>query len=357
MGKLNISIIVPVFDRPQELKELLDSMLSQTCQRFEVLVIDDGSVVPCQDIVSIYQSRLAVRYFYKSNSGPGASRNFGMARASGNYFVFVDSDCVLPENYIASVYAALAEQYVDAFGGPDSGHDGFTLVQRAINYSMTSFWTTGGIRGGGERFEKFHPRSFNMGFSKEVFERTGGFPDKGNLAGEDIELSIGIMEQGFQTALFKDAFVYHKRRVDFKQFFKQIHSFGHARISISQRHPQTLKLVHLCPMLFTLAVPTLILLGALFSCLWFLPLLFYATLLWADATLKNASAVVGLLAVFAGFVQLGGYGLGFLQGLMVWAFSPKDSRAKKTGHVLSARTQLIGATMALNLPHLLLSTC
>jgi len=215
-----ISIIVPVFNRPAEVEELLVSLERQSDRDFEVVIVEDGSSETCKAEAEKFNELLNLHYYYKENSGPGLSRNYGYERASGNYGIFLDSDCILPERYIETVRAALDEDHSDAFGGPDRAHDSFTPFQKAVNYSMTSFFTTGGIRGGGEKMDKFYPRSFNMGYSREVFEATKGFA--GMRFGEDIDMSIRILEHGFRTRLIKDAFVYHKRRTSTRQFFKQV---------------------------------------------------------------------------------------------------------------------------------------
>lgn len=306
---LYLSLIVPVYNRPQEVEELLSSLLLQSNKNFEVVIVEDGSAMPCVEVVDRYADKLQISYYTKPNSGPGQSRNYGAERAKGNYFIFLDSDCVIPEGYTAAVYQSLEQQYVDAFGGPDAAHENFTDFQKAINYSMTSVITTGGIRGGGEKMDKFFPRSFNMGYSKEVFEKTGGF---GKIRfGEDIDMSIRILSNGFKTRLIKAAFVYHKRRSTFRQFFKQVHNSGIARINLNKRHPGTLKLVHALPAVFTLGVVVL-LIASLF-CWWFiLPLLFFFLVIFADASLRNKSLKIGWLSMWVSFVQLTGYGSGFI---------------------------------------------
>lgn len=306
---LYLSLIVPVYNRPQEVEELLSSLLLQSNKNFEVVIVEDGSALPCAEVVDRYADKLQISYYTKPNSGPGQSRNYGAERAKGNYFIFLDSDCVIPEGYTQAVYQSLEQQYVDAFGGPDAAHANFTDFQKAINYSMTSVITTGGIRGGGEKMDKFFPRSFNMGYSKEVFEKTGGFAKI--RFGEDIDMSIRILSNGFKTRLIKAAFVYHKRRSTFRQFFKQVHNSGIARINLNKRHPGTLKLVHALPAIFTLGVAFL-LIASLF-CWWFiLPLLFFFLVIFLDASLRNKSLKIGWLSMWVSFVQLTGYGSGFI---------------------------------------------
>ena len=260
--------------------------------------------------MSSYRDLLDIHYFFKENSGPGPSRNYGCEKASGDYVIFLDSDCVLPEGYYRTVREALENEYTDAFGGPDQAHKDFTNFQKAINFSMTSFLTTGGIRGGNEKMEKFHPRSFNMGFSKKVFEETGGFSTM--RFGEDVDLSIRIQEQGFRTRLIREAYVYHKRRTSLRQFFKQVYNSGIARINLHKRHPHTLKLVHTAPAVFTLGVMTLILLSFLISWLFMAPILLHILLLLLSASIQNRSLGIGILAVLTSYTQLFGYGTGFL---------------------------------------------
>ena len=311
---MKYSVIIPVYNRPDEVKELLESLAAQTHKDFEVLVVEDGSSLSCKDVVAAAKvmGGMDLHYYVKENSGPGRSRNYGAAKAHGEYLVFLDSDCVLPPGYIEALDAALATEQADAFGGPDRAHVAFTPMQKAINYAMTSFFTTGGIRGGRKKLDKFYPRSFNMGMRREVFERLGGFSEM--RFGEDIDLSIRLFAGGFKCCLFPDAWVWHKRRTDLKKFFKQVHNSGIARINLWKRHPGSLKLVHLLPAMFV-GGETVLLLG-LSICRWaVLPLVVYALLVLADASLKEKSLKVGLLAVAASFVQLTGYGTGFLRAL------------------------------------------
>ena len=308
--EIRLSLIIPVYNRPSEVEELLESLSKQTYKDFEVIIVEDGSTIKCDGQVEKYSSLLNIRYFLNVKSGPGMCRNYGCEKANGNYNVILDSDCIIPPHYVETVQKRLTTDYVDAFGGPDNVSDDFTILQKAINYAMTSFFTTGGIRGGGEKLDKFHPRSFNMGFSKEVFETTKGFP-KLRFA-EDIDFTIRIFKCGFTTALIKDAYVYHKRRADLKKFFKQVRNFGIGRINLYKRYPETLKLVHTFPALFVLGSLFLMFLSIAWSWLFILPLVFFALLLLFDSTIRNKNLHVGLLSVVACFVQLTGYGYGFL---------------------------------------------
>jgi glycosyltransferase involved in cell wall biosynthesis len=314
--QLHISLIIPVYNRPLEIQELLESLSKQTDTNFEVVIVEDGSGISCEHIIKDYQSRLTINYFFKENTGPGLTRNYGMEKAAGNYFIFLDSDCILPTQYIEVVRRSLLSNWVDAFGGPDEAHESFSNLQKAINYSMTSFFTTGGIRGGGEKLDKFYPRSFNMGISKEVYQKTGGFPSarfaKAKAAGEDIELSILIRKNGFSIGLIKGAFVYHKRRIDIKKFFLQVYNFGYARISLYKRNKQGLKLVHLLPAVFTISVLCCLFLSFV-SIYFLLPLVLFASIIFFDASIRNSNILIGFIAILTTVIQLIGYGLGFIK--------------------------------------------
>lgn len=307
---MRYSIVIPVFNRPDEVDELLESLCTQTVRDFEVLVVEDGSSVPCKAVVDKYATRLDVRYFLKANSGPGQTRNYGVERARGEFVLILDSDAVLPPHYIAAVEEELRREPCDAFGGPDRAHASFTKMQKAINYAMTSFFTTGGIRGGKRKMDKFYPRSFNMGVRTEVYKALGGFSEM--RFGEDIDFSTRIFKGGYRCRLFPEAWVWHKRRTDLRKFFRQVHNSGIARINLIKRHPGTLKPVHLLPACFTLGCAVLLLGSAV--CPWSLsPLLLFALLIFADASVAERSGGVGIRAVAAAYVQLLGYGTGFLR--------------------------------------------
>ena len=375
---MKYSIIVPVYNRPDEVDELLQSLCQQEVKDFEVIIVEDGSSVPCDDVCRKYKEQLDLKYFMKRNSGPGQSRNYGAERASGEWLIVLDSDVVLPPGYLKAVEKAIptpspsrgegslntlpsddatsnANQAplpsggdgggsvgFSAFGGPDASHPSFTPVQKAISYSMTSFFTTGGIRGGKKKgaLDKFYPRSYNMGIRREVYQQLGGFSKM--RFGEDIDFSYRIVEAGYKTALLPDAWVWHKRRTDFRKFFRQVFNSGIARINLEKRHPGTMKLVHMLPMVFTVGVLLLSLIaivalvfaligllsaskpgcnmglvvtyiGLAVAALALSPLLLYAIIICIDSTRKNHSLRVGLLSVPAAFVQLMGYGLGFLK--------------------------------------------
>lgn len=308
------SIIIPLYNRPQEIDELLQTLTRQTYTQFEVLVIEDGSVKDAKAIVAKYADKLDVKYFFKPNEGQGFSRNYGFERAKGDFFVVFDSDCLIPEDYLELVRDYLYEHQLDAYGGPDAAHDSFTPVQKAISYAMTSPFTTGGIRGNKKHIGQFHPRSFNMGVSREVWEKVGGFIL--TRLGEDIEYSIRIHNNGFKIGLIPGAKVYHKRRTSFVQFYKQLHFFGRARINIYKHFPAELKLVHFFPAVFTCAVIFTVLMNIFYLPLAYLCnfiLLIYLMLIFFHSWQVNQSLKVAFLSIIAAFIQLTAYGLGFMQ--------------------------------------------
>ena len=342
---MKYSIIVPVYNRPDEVDELLESLCSQTLKDFEVVIVEDGSQKPCKDVCDKYAGILDLHYYLKENSGPGQSRNYGVERAQGEYVIILDSDVVLPNGYLEATNNSLPSPLsplpsIVAWGGPDAAHPSFTPIQKAISYSMTSFFTTGGIRGGKAKLDKFYPRSFNMGIRRDVYQQLGGFSKM--RFGEDIDFSYRIVEAGYKPRLFPDAWVWHKRRTDFRKFFRQVYNSGIARINLEKRHPGTMKLVHLLPMVFTLGVIGCLLLslggaalyiggewldanslrptdnmhqgiGFVFFVLGVLPLLFYSSVIFIDSSVRNRSLWVGLLSIPAAFVQLMGYGFGFIE--------------------------------------------
>ena len=307
---MKFSIIIPVFNRPDEVDELLESLCQQTVKDFEVLIIEDGSVKPCKDVCDKYANILDLHYYAKENSGPGQSRNYGAERANGEFVIILDSDVVLPTGYLQAVEDELKQNPCEAFGGPDAAHPSFTPVQKAISYSMTSFFTTGGIRGGKAKLDKFYPRSFNMGIRRDVYLQLGGFTKM--RFGEDIDFSYRIVEAGFMPRLFPEAWVWHKRRTDFRKFFRQVYNSGIARINLEKRHPGTMKLVHLLPTVFTLGVIVLLIIS-LFWPLACVPIILYSLIILIDSSLKNKNLWVGILSIPAAFVQLMGYGFGFIE--------------------------------------------
>lgn len=311
------SVVIPVFNRPDEVDELLQSLSLQTYKNFEVIIVEDGSIKKCDQVVAKFQSQLDIKYFFKENSGQGFSRNYGFEKAKGDFFVVFDSDCLIPEDYFDIVEKSLNENHLDAFGGPDKAHTSFTPLQKAISYSMTSPFTTGGIRGNKKHVGTFHPRSFNMGISKAVFDKIKGY--RITRMGEDIEFSIRIINEGFKTGLIPGAFVYHKRRTSFSHFYKQLHFFGRARINVNRIFPGELKLIHLLPAFFVLG-----LVGWLAS-FWLSAVLFsigasiislFVLAVFIDASLQYRNLKIGFFSVGAAFTQLIGYGVGMITELI-----------------------------------------
>ena len=338
---MKYSIIVPVFNRPDEVDELLESLIHQEKKDFEVIIVEDGSQIPCKEVCDKYVDRLNLHYYNKENSGPGQSRNYGAERAVGEYLLILDSDVVLPKGYLQAIDEELDHEPADAFGGPDRAHESFTDTQKAISYSMTSFFTTGGIRGGKKKLDKFYPRSFNMGIRRDVYEKLGGFSKM--RFGEDIDFSIRIFKAGCSCRLFPKAWVWHKRRTDFRKFWRQVYNSGIARINLYKKYPESLKLVHLLPMVFTVGCVLLAFLFLLGILLFFIlpsgmmqavglglsilalqPLILYSFLIFADATSKNHSAKIGLLSVASAFIQLIGYGCGFIEAWWKRCVKGKD---------------------------------
>jgi glycosyltransferase involved in cell wall biosynthesis len=314
VNPVRYSIIVPVFNRPQELDELLESLTHQTFKGFEVIIVEDGSSDRSDRIVEKYAGKLRIQYFYKPNTGPGPSRNFGYGHAKGEYFVVFDSDCIIPSQYLEVVERSIQEHSWDAWGGPDQARDDFTLLQRAMGYTMASVLTTGGIRGGKKRMGWFQPRSFNMGISRRVFASTGGF--KFDRFAEDIEFSIRMRNAAFKVGLIPEAFVYHKRRTTFGQFYNQVYNFGRGRALVGKAHPGEIKLTHWFPAFFVMGVCSLIILPFLSSSLFFLGLggvIVYMTAIFVHSFLVNRDLRVAVLSVPSAWLQLWGYGMGFLR--------------------------------------------
>lgn len=313
---MQYSFIIPIYNRPEEIDELLGSLLHQDFNNsFEIVIIEDGSSITCQDIVNKYNKRLNVKYYFKENSGPGDSRNYGMKVAKGDYFIILDSDCLLPKGYLTAVDTFLKNSYIDCFGGPDAAHDSFSDVQKAINQAMTSFITTGGVRGGSEKLGKFQPRSFNMGISKKAFLASEGF---GKIhPGEDPDLSIRLWKMGFKTALIPNAYVYHKRRIDWSKFYKQVNKFGKARPILNQRFPDYTKITFWFPSLFIIGLPISILLSIMnVPYLLYLYILFYL-LFFIESLFKTKSLKISILSIIASFIQFYGYGTGFIKSYFV----------------------------------------
>lgn len=311
------SVIIPVYNRPLEIRELLESLANQSYKDFEVIIVEDGSIFTCEEIVPLFKDKLTVSYYFIENIGQGFARNFGMEKAKGEYFVLFDSDCIIPSDYFLILNTAITNRNLDAHGGPDDAGQGFSDFQKAINYSMTSVLTTGGIRGKLKDPTKYQARGYNMGLSKEAFEVTNGFVDPNK--GEDIELSIRLKKLGFRLELVEEAFVYHKRKNTFRSFLRQSFSFGQNRVNVSRYHPDAIKVVHL--------LPTFFLLGWLFGIALFVVVspislliiqlyLIWIVLVFIDSIYKNRSLIVGLLTIFTSFGQLSFYGAGMIYGFM-----------------------------------------
>ena len=307
------SVIVPVYDRPDEMAELLESLTHQNFIDFEVLLLEDNSPRKSDVLAKEYSTRLSIKYFFLPGTDRSYRRNYGMQHAKGEYFILYDSDCVIPSGYFDAVEAALKEDPADCFGGPDNADDSFSDMQKAVNYSMTSFFTTGGIRGGAKQMEKFNPRSFNMGISRKAFEVTGGFR---SMIGEDIDFSLRVRQAGMEVRLYRNAFVMHKRRVNLRKFYKQVNTFGKSRIVLTKAHPGSLKVVHLLPVAFVLGHVLLLVLAILWSPWWLLFIAFYILLLFFDSLRKNKSLKIALMSVVTAYTQLCGYGMGFLEESM-----------------------------------------
>ena len=320
---LSFSFIIPVYNRPEEIRELLDSLVKQTYQKpFEIVVVEDGSTLDSKDVVELFNDRLNISYYQKPNSGPGDSRNYGMSRAAGNYFIVLDSDCILPPQYLFEAEKSLLSDYVHCYGGPDAAHESFTTVQKAINYAMTSVLTTGGIRGNKNSVGKFQPRSFNMGISKIAFENAGGY---GNIhPGEDPDLTIRIWNKGYETKLIPEAFVYHKRRIDWNKFYTQVNKFGMVRPILNKWHPGTSKITYWFPTMFCIGFGLAVLL-LFFRIYWpiYLYLVFYV-LIFLESLIKNKNLKVALLSVVAVTIQFIGYGYGFLKSTIWLNFSRRS---------------------------------
>lgn len=322
--KLEFSFIIPVYNRPNEIEELLQSFSKLKGDiPFEVVIVEDGSTLTSKEVISKYQSILDISYFFKPNSGPGDSRNYGMTKAKGNYFIILDSDCLLPSNYLIEVKNSLDNDYVDCFGGPDAAHKSFTPLQKAIDFSMTSVITTGGIRGNKKSIDKFQPRSFNMGLSKKGFLDTNGF---GNIhPGEDPDLSIRLWNLGYKTKLIPEAFVYHKRRISWSKFYKQVYKFGSVRPILNKWHPETRKITYWFPTLFILGLVCSLLLAS-YSVIYPLYIYFgYFICCFLLSFIESKNLKVALFSVLAIFIQFFGYGYGFLSATLKLTFSNKKA--------------------------------
>ncbi len=325
-----ISIVVAIFNRKDELFELLNSLIAQTDKDFEVIIVDDGSFVDLLPTVETFKEMLNIQYFKKANSGPGLSRNYGANRAKNDWLVFVDSDVIVEKDYIENIKKNLEKTDCAAFGGADKAHKGFNLLQKAISYSMTSVFTTGGIRGSKKAVTRFQPRSFNMGVNKEIFLKIGGFSEM--RIGEDPDLSMTIWEKGYKTAFFDDIGVYHKRRTDLGKFSKQVYQFGCARPILNQRHPDYVKPTFWFPTLFLLGYVAGILeyfllqKGFVLACYGF-----YTLVIFLHALYLTKNIAIAAQAIITTYIQMFSYGYGFLESwvkLNVLKMKPEDAFPK-----------------------------
>lgn len=324
--QITYSFIIPVYNRPEETRELLQSFIElNTKIPFEVIIVEDGSEITSEKLINKYQNNLDISYYFKKNSGPGDSRNYGMQKAKGNYFIILDSDCILPPQYLDKVNESLKTDYVDCFGGPDAAHNSFTNLQKAINFSMTSIITTGGIRGSKHSFDKFQPRSFNMGLSKKAFLDSNGF---GKIhPGEDPDLTIRLWKLGYKTKLIPEAFVYHKRRISWEKFYNQVHKFGLVRPILNKWHPETRKITYWFPTIFTLGLLVSLILFLLDSYWLLLLYVFYCMLIFIIALMKTGNIWISFLSIMAIIIQFYGYGYGFLKSTLALDILNKDERS------------------------------
>jgi len=323
MTAKDISFIIPIFNRPEEAKELLESFsVLEGDKDFEIIIVEDGSNISSESVVKEYTSKLNISYYFKENSGPGDSRNYGMKKAKGNYFIILDSDCILPKHYLTSVLKSINNDFVDCFGGPDAAHESFSNIQKAINFAMTSFITTGGIRGKSSSVNKFQPRSFNMGISKAAFEATGGY---GRIhPGEDPDLSIRLWNLGLKTKLLPEAYVYHKRRISWSKFYKQVYKFGSVRPILNKWHPDTKKATYWFPSLFSVGLVFSLLVLLLDVKIPFYLVLLYFVISFITAIINTKNIKVALLSLLAILIQFFGYGYGFLKSTAKLWFSTKN---------------------------------
>jgi glycosyltransferase involved in cell wall biosynthesis len=321
--KLEYSFVIPVYNRPQEIRELLESFtLLKFSGSYEIVIVEDGSTETCEAIVNEFSQQLSISYYFKDNSGPGASRNYGMQKAKGNYFIILDSDCILPSHYLDTVNRFLNTKFYHCYGGADTAHASFTPLQKAINYVMTSFYTTGGIRGDKRTSNRFEPRSFNMGISKEAFFKTKGFSRI--HPGEDPDLSQRILKEGFATTFIPNAYVFHKRRISWKKFYTQVKKFGLVRPILNKWHPEAAKITFWFPTFFVLFVIATVLVSIAINWIFLIPLASYMLLIFLDSTIKNKSVYIGCLSLIALFIQFFGYGLAFLKSSFYIQVFKKD---------------------------------
>ena len=322
---MHFSIIIPIYNRPDEIDELLKSLTKQTYTHdFEIVIVEDGSSITCEHIIENYKKVLNISYYFKENSGPGDSRNYGMQVAKGNYFIIFDSDCLIPSHYLTEVNAYLVNNFVHCFGGPDAAHESFSDTQKAINHTMTSFLTTGGVRGGSEKIDKFQPRSFNMGISKEAFSATNGY---GKIhPGEDPDLSIRLWNLGYDTALISNAYVFHKRRIDFNKFYKQVNKFGKARPILNFWYPKYSKITYWFPVFYSLQLVLSIVISFLGIKFLLIINIFYLFLISIEAYVKNKSIKISFLTIITTLIQFFSYAIGFIKSFVLINILKKEPK-------------------------------
>jgi len=318
------SVVIPVYNRPDEVAELLESLCDQTYKNFEIIIVEDGSKIPCKSVCDYYADRLNIRYFFQENGGPGKARNNGMQKALGEYIILFDSDCVIPPDYFVNVEAGLAKYNWDSFGGPDDAHESFSDIQKAINYTMTSFLTTGGIRGKKTMLTDYQARSFNMGFRKKIVDEIGGFTTL--HPGEDPDLSYRIKNAGYTMGLIPEAKVYHKRRIDFRKFYTQVYKFGVVRIILSKWHKGTFKITYLFPTLFFLGCIFLAIMAIAVHPIFLMPIVVYALAIFTHAAITTKNIKIAFFAMASAFIQFFGYGYGFLKSWVIVNLLCKDER-------------------------------
>lgn len=316
----SFSIIIPLYNRPDEVNECLLSISRQSFKSFEVILVDGSPSDILADVINTYKISIAnLTHIHIPNFGISDSRNLGCKNANNNFYIFLDSDCITPPDYLLNVFNEINKEQLDAFGGPDAADSSFTPVQKAINYSMTSYFTTGGIRGKKKHLGTYHPRSFNMGMSKKVFEKTGGFSTTMKVS-EDIDLSIRIIKAGFKVGLIQKAFVYHKRRTNFRKFFLQVYRFGAGRVYLNLLHKGELKITHLFPTVFQLFLVFCVVAAFINKTFFFVLILLltiYLLSIFIDSSLKNKSVNIGFLSIIASLIQLNGYSAGFIRNFFV----------------------------------------
>lgn len=324
MSTPKFALISPTFKRPDEVTEFLDSLrkLDYPKDKFEIILGDGTPGDELRPLIYPYQKDLPLKIYYEEFLPVSNARNRAAELSTAQFFIFLDSDCIIPEGYLKAVEFFLdAHPQINLFGGPDAASEDFTDLQKAISFSMTSFLTTGGIRGGSSSVTTYHPRGFNMGISAELFNKVGGY-DENFVCGEDVELSMRLIKAGAKSAFIEEAHVFHKRRTSIKQFRRQVFRFGAARPLLAKAHPGNLKITHLFPLAFTVYrhVSAILFLLVFYFNLSVLSLPFAMYVLYMVAVffsaLKKEGLSVALLAVQTTNTMNAGYGIGFLRNYL-----------------------------------------